>query len=164
MSGDTISLTNVTVRENGISWDETIDQTGKGANPTKADVKASTGPLPIAKPPADFRISQRPKVDWAPGKFKVGDFVEYVGPDGKFRWSEEIQEVGDHYYVYLRIIAVEDNREQLRFKAVFEVPTPFGYGSGTRKVESRKMPASGRRIRIKRLPDPRIPSCDYSPH
>jgi hypothetical protein len=52
VSGDTIRLTNVTVRENGISWDETIDQTERGANPPKADVKASTGPLPIAKPPA----------------------------------------------------------------------------------------------------------------
>jgi hypothetical protein len=146
MSGDSIPLTNVTVQENGISWDETIDQTGKGKNSSKPDAKAAKGALPIPKRPADIHISQRPKVDWAPGKFKVGDFVEYVGPDGKFRWSEEIQEVGDHYYVYLRIIAVDDNLDQLTFKAVFEVPTPPLYGKGTKKVESRKMPAGDKTV------------------
>jgi hypothetical protein len=145
-SGDTIPLTNVKVRENGICWDETIDQTGTGANSAKADAKSSKGPLPIPKRPADIHISQQPKADWAPGKFKVGDFVEYVGPDGKFRWSEEIQEVGDHYYGYLRIIAVDENRDQLTFKAVFEVPTPLLYGKGTEKVDSRKMPAGDKTV------------------
>jgi hypothetical protein len=142
VNGDTIPLTNVTVRENGISWDETIDQTGKGANSPKSDAKtAKGGPLPIPKPPTGYSISQRPKADWAPGKFKVGDFVEFVGPDGKFLWSEEIQEVGDHYYVYLRTISVDDNREQLTFKAVFEVPPSLPFGTPSQKVESRKMPA-----------------------
>ena len=36
-SGDSIPLTNVFVREHGISWDETIDQTGRGANPPGTD-------------------------------------------------------------------------------------------------------------------------------
>jgi hypothetical protein len=145
-SGDTISVKGVIVRDNGISWDETIDQTGKGTNRPRADAKAAKEPPPPAKPPTNITISSRPKADWAPGKFKVGDYVEYVGPDGQFRWSEEIQEVGDHCYVYLRIIAVDDKREQQTFKAKFERDPSPTYGTTTKKVASQQMMAGDKSV------------------
>jgi hypothetical protein len=62
-SGDTIPVKNVIVRDNGISWDETIDQTGRGANPPRTDAKGPKGPPP-AKAPTSINVSSRPKADW----------------------------------------------------------------------------------------------------
>jgi hypothetical protein len=144
--GDTILVKNVIVRENGISWDETNDQTGKRATPPRDDGKGPKEPLPPVKPPASINVSQRPKADWAPGKFKVGDYVEYVGPDGQFRRSGEILQVDDHSYVYRRIIAVDDQREQQMFQAKFEVDPSPKYGTTTKKVASRQMKAGDKNV------------------
>src|SRR5262245_48929932 len=142
--GDTISVKDVIVRDSGISWDETTDQTGKGT--PRPDAKTPKELPPWVKPPAKISISSRPKADWAPGKFRVGDYVEYAGPDGRFRWSEEIREVGDHFYVYLRIIAVDGEREQQIFKAKFERDPSPAFGTTTKKAASQQMMAGDKNV------------------
>lgn len=145
--GDTIRVSNVTVRENAISWDETIDQTGTGANHPRAAPDTPKNSPPLARPATDIKISSRSKADWAPGKYKVGDYVEYAGPDGQFSWSEEIQEVGDHFYVYLRTVAVDGRREQYTFRAKFERDPSPAYGATTKRGPSRQMAAGGKNVR-----------------